>query len=70
MCPDCDCALLPQQISAFRDITIDKNHAVRLEVFDIVLGVLYMVIVVIEAFGLLAAFLVRVSVHSDIHLIS
>lgn len=33
----------------------------RLEVFDIVLGVLYMVIVVIELFGIVSAFLVRLS---------
>lgn len=44
-------------ISMFRDISIDKQHAVRLEVFDIVLGILYMVIFVIELFGLAASFL-------------
>ena len=41
---------------------MDKQHAVRLEVFDIVLGALYMTILVIEIFGLVSAFMVCASV--------
>jgi len=46
-------------ISSFRDISIDKNHATRLEVFDIVLGSLYMATFTIELFGLVSAYLQR-----------
>ena len=43
----------------FRDISIDKQHAAKLEVFDIVLGSLYMACFVVELFGLAAALMVR-----------
>ena len=46
------------QIAAFRDISIDKNNAPKLQVFDIVLGSLYMAAVAVELLGLLGAILV------------
>ncbi|EJD01846.1 uncharacterized protein FOMMEDRAFT_20621 [Fomitiporia mediterranea MF3/22] len=42
-------------IASFRDISVDNDHAAKLEVFDIVLGSLYMATFVIELFGLAAA---------------
>lgn len=47
------------QIASFRDISIDKDHAVKLEIFDIVLGALYMVAFAIELLGLIGAGMVR-----------
>ncbi|THH04075.1 hypothetical protein EW145_g5792 [Phellinidium pouzarii] len=48
-------------IASFRDISIDKEHAAKLEVFDIVLGSLYMATFAIELFGLAAAVLQKLA---------
>jgi len=42
-------------IGSFRDVGPDRNHAARIVVFDIVLGVLYSIAAVVEAFGVAAA---------------
>jgi len=52
-------------IAAFRDISIDKQHATKLAVFDIVLGALYMATCAVELLGMAGAafqriFLVRI----------
>jgi len=44
-------------IGAFQDISVDKDHAPRLQTFDIVLGSLYIGTCVLELFGVIAAFL-------------
>ena len=46
------------QIACFRDISIDKKNAPRLQTFDIVLGILYLVSCVIEVLGIVAALMV------------
>jgi len=38
-------------VASFRDITVDKQHATKLAVFDIVLGALYMATFAIELLG-------------------
>jgi len=43
-------------ISAFQDISVDNGHVKNLVPFDIVLGTLYMSVLVIEIFGVFAAF--------------
>lgn len=53
------------QIASFRDISLDKQHAPKLQTFDIVLGTLYLVSCVIEALGIVAAVTVSlVPAHS------
>ncbi|KAH8112803.1 hypothetical protein DFH11DRAFT_1604030 [Phellopilus nigrolimitatus] len=42
-------------VASFRDISVDKDHAAKLEVFDIVLGTMYMVAFAVEFFGMTAA---------------
>lgn len=49
------------KISSFRDISFDDDLSVRLEIFDIVLGSLYMTVFAIELFGLAAAVTVSTS---------
>ena len=46
------------QIACFRDISIDRKNAPRLQTFDIVLGILYLVSCVIEVLGIVAALMV------------
>ncbi len=48
------------QIACFRDISIDKKDAPKLQTFDIVLGALYLVSFVIEVLGIGAAAVVCV----------
>ncbi|OCB87290.1 hypothetical protein A7U60_g5619 [Sanghuangporus baumii] len=47
--------LLYKKIASFRDISVDDDLSVRLEIFDIVLGALYMTVLAVELFGLAAA---------------
>jgi len=47
--------LLLWGIASFRDISIDKQHAPKLQTFDIVLGTLYIASFVIEVLGIVAA---------------
>ncbi|KLO09989.1 hypothetical protein SCHPADRAFT_800499, partial [Schizopora paradoxa] len=49
--------LLLWGIACFRDISIDKKNAPKLQTFDIVLGILYLVSCVIEVLGIGAALL-------------
>ncbi|KAI5121937.1 hypothetical protein M0805_000266 [Coniferiporia weirii] len=42
-------------VDSFKDISIDKNYAAKLEIFDIVLGSLYMATLAVELLGLLGA---------------
>lgn len=46
------------QIASFKDISVDKGNAPKLQIFDIVLGALYMAALAVELIGLLGAALV------------
>ncbi|TDL27908.1 hypothetical protein BD410DRAFT_761125 [Rickenella mellea] len=47
--------------ASFRDISVDKSNAPRLQVFDIVLGSLYLFIGCIELFGTVAAYMQKIA---------
>lgn len=49
-------------IASFEDISVDKQHATRLQVFDIVLGSLYMGALAVELLGMAGAYLQRLAV--------